>query len=96
MRRSQDYAVYVATQIDRWIFWGTLLGFNIGELGWAAWQAGSVLDLVPRSHRRLCHRPLGLVVRIRPSELLLFPCHAAAVVLIPAIQSQIQPQPLTG
>jgi hypothetical protein len=41
MRRSQDYAVYVATEIDRWIFWGTLLGFNIGELGClAAWRAG--------------------------------------------------------
>ena len=43
MRRSQDYAVYVATEIDRWIFWGTLLGFNIGELAGWAWPGRGCL-----------------------------------------------------
>jgi hypothetical protein len=29
MRRNQDYAMFVALQIDNCIFWVTLIGFNI-------------------------------------------------------------------
>lgn len=30
MRNSADYAMYEALKFDRWIFWVTLVGFNIG------------------------------------------------------------------
>ncbi|PSC69798.1 ligand-gated ion channel [Micractinium conductrix] len=32
MRANQDYAMYVALRCDRWIFWTTILGFNLAVI----------------------------------------------------------------
>lgn len=47
MLDSQDYADFVARRIDKYIFWITLAGFNIGEgccrlSGWFAVSRGAV------------------------------------------------------
>lgn len=87
MRANQDYAMYVALRCDRWIFWTTILGFNLGERCCcsATTAAAAVVSAFENGVRLLAQPPLTAL------------CNAAllraAVILILAIQSQMQPQP---